>query len=103
MKLDTLLKRITPLPWKSVPGFHRSLGVQNDTYATHAANVLPELVEAVRNYVKRELLFMVAKTDFQQMPFDQEMKRRCEEASLEKGKAGQVLMLAVCRAEEVDL
>ena len=50
MKLNELLKKITPLPWK-----HRGIlmcdpemNTANSIYRNHAANVLPDLVEAAR-------------------------------------------------------
>ena len=53
MKLNQLLKRITPLPWGKVPVMAQVLisreTMANQAYALHAANVLPELVAAARN------------------------------------------------------
>jgi hypothetical protein len=53
MKLNELLKRITPLPWRKVPVLAEVLvsreTLANQDYALHAANVLPELVAAAKN------------------------------------------------------
>lgn len=47
MKLELLLKTIAPLPWKFIPEARIHTGPEAD-YALHAANVLPELVEAAK-------------------------------------------------------
>ncbi len=53
MKLNEVLNRITPLPWRRLPVMAEVLvsreSLANQAYATHAANVLPELVAAARN------------------------------------------------------
>lgn len=66
MKLSELLKKVTPLPWK-LDGNHvtdsgpNSIAVTaegwsddqpNAQYMVHAANVLPQLIEAVKEYTK---------------------------------------------------
>lgn len=51
MKLNELLKEITPLPWTEDTAFPiqgKEFWV-NQAYRRHAANVLPELVEACRH------------------------------------------------------
>jgi hypothetical protein len=51
MKLEQILKRITPLPWDEKTPFPVQ-GKEfwaNQSYRRHAANVLPELIEAVKN------------------------------------------------------
>lgn len=53
MKLTELLNRITPLPWRKLPVLATVLvsreTVADESYALHAANVLPELIAAARN------------------------------------------------------
>ncbi len=53
MKLEELLKDITPLPWRKLPVMAEVLvsreTLANEAYALHAANVLPELVAAAKN------------------------------------------------------
>jgi hypothetical protein len=51
MKLELLLKKITPLPWnKAIPARNvTQLQENNKIYAHHVANVLPELVTAFEN------------------------------------------------------
>lgn len=48
MKLEILLKNITPLPWDARGTFAKDEPQLSDNrrYAAHAANVLPELVKA---------------------------------------------------------
>lgn len=52
--LESLLKKITPLPWggfkPSAQNVTRDEFLANDAYAVHAANVLPQLVVAARNH-----------------------------------------------------
>lgn len=50
MKLSELQNRITTLPWNDSAGTFRALSTlpASRTYAAHAANVLPQLMEAVR-------------------------------------------------------
>ena len=50
MKLNEQLKKITSLPWIGSEGAFRAISTMPDSriYAAHAANVLPQLVEAVR-------------------------------------------------------
>lgn len=53
MKLNRILKQITPLGWSKLPAVtDKSVGKEmraNETYARHAANVLPELLAAAKN------------------------------------------------------
>jgi hypothetical protein len=70
MKLNELLKCITPLPWRKRPVMAEVLvsreTVANETYACHAANVLPELVAAAKNIQQnweRNLTGSMAKLD----------------------------------------
>ena len=53
MKLTELVNRITPLPWRKTPMMATVLvskeTLANETYACHAANVLPELLAAAKN------------------------------------------------------
>jgi len=53
MKLNRILKQITPLPWRTLSALTgEPVGKKmraNETYARHAANVLPELLAAAKN------------------------------------------------------
>ncbi len=53
MKLNQILKRITPLPWRKLPTAADKLPGKelpaNEAYACHAANALPELLAAAKN------------------------------------------------------
>jgi hypothetical protein len=55
MKLKDLLKKITPLPWtdRSQKPIQGKEFWANVTYERHAANCLPELVEAAKRAAKK--------------------------------------------------
>ena len=53
MKLNRILKQITPLPWPTLPAITgKPVGKTmpaDQAYACHAANALPELLAAAKN------------------------------------------------------
>jgi hypothetical protein len=55
MKLELLLKKITPLPWTLEPFQVKTKDQDkwNELYRRHAANALPELVEAAKSALKQ--------------------------------------------------
>ena len=99
MKLKELLSKITPLPWRRdvITGHllfsnSRNLKREEDdivkaraAYLTHAANVLPGLVNAVREYTKER--------DYQNVAACKKDQDRLEK----------LLLAELARAEEVEM
>ena len=96
MKLSELLQKTTPLPWKLdgnnvMDGGPNSIAITaegwsddqpNAQYLVHAANVLPQLVSAVKEYTKER--------EYQNV-------EACKKDRLEKQ-----LLAALARAENIE-